>query len=126
MLVASWIGLFVGILIICVGMLIWKKQKISLIHSYHYKKVKEKDKKAYTRGMGKGIVIIGMGCVFMGIINAIFQWVIGWIIFCLCFVYGFYMIYKIQKNIMVVSFKRDPRCEISLLLDRGCVSFYTG
>ena len=40
--------LIVGILFFCLGWEIWKKEKISLIHDYHHKKVKDSDKKAYT------------------------------------------------------------------------------
>ena len=47
-----WFELFflliVGILFFCLGWEIWKKEKISLIHDYHHKKVKDSDKKAYT------------------------------------------------------------------------------
>ena len=48
-----WFELFflliVGILFFCLGWEIWKKEKISLIHDYHHKKVKDSDKKAYTK-----------------------------------------------------------------------------
>ena len=51
-----WFELFflliVGILFFCLGWEIWKKEKISLIHDYHHKKVKDSDKKAYTTIMG--------------------------------------------------------------------------
>ena len=42
-----------GALFMYLGWLIWIKEKINLIHDYHYKKVKESDKKAYTAVMGK-------------------------------------------------------------------------
>lgn len=51
--------LIIGILIILLGYLIGVKGKFQLIHSYHYKKVKDKDKKAYTRIMGFGTGVIG-------------------------------------------------------------------
>ena len=48
-----WFELFflliVGILFFCLGWEIWKKEKISLIHDYHHKKVKDSDKKAYRQ-----------------------------------------------------------------------------
>lgn len=51
--------LIIGILFMLLGYLIGVKGKIQLIHSYHYKRVKDKDKKAYTRLMGFGIGVIG-------------------------------------------------------------------
>jgi len=51
--------LIIGILIILLGYLIGFKGKIQLIHSYHYKNVKDKDKKAYTRIIGFGTGVIG-------------------------------------------------------------------
>ena len=36
-----------GLILIVYRYLIWKKEKISLIRRYHYKKIKEKDKKIY-------------------------------------------------------------------------------
>ncbi len=57
-----------GALFMYLGWLIWIKEKINLIHDYHYKKVKESDKKAYTAVMGKATMLIGAGTVLDGII----------------------------------------------------------
>ena len=35
-----------GLILIVCGYLIWKQDKISLIRRYHYKRVKEQDKKS--------------------------------------------------------------------------------
>ena len=37
----------VGILALVLGYLIWAKEKISLLHDYHYSKVKKEDKRAF-------------------------------------------------------------------------------
>ena len=50
----------VGVLFIVLGLLIWKKEKITLIHDYHWDRVKEEDKSAYTALIGKGVFIIGV------------------------------------------------------------------
>ena len=42
MIIGFIIDLAVGLFILILGMQIWKKQKISLLHDYHYKNVKEK------------------------------------------------------------------------------------
>lgn len=88
----------VGLLCLCFGILIWKKEKISLIHSYHYTKVKEKDKKAYTNLMGKGVCLIGVGCLLTGIIDIITQTAYGWISFIIFFIIGLLVIVKAQKK----------------------------
>ena len=43
----------IGIIFLIVGWSIWKREKINLIHDYHYKNVAEADKKEYTALMGK-------------------------------------------------------------------------
>ena len=50
----------IGLLFVYLGFLLWVKEKINIMHDYHYTKVKETDKKAYTRimGVGNGIVPI--------------------------------------------------------------------
>lgn len=54
----SWmlliILLAVGVCFWILGWQIWKKEKITLLHDYHYAKVKPDDRKAYTGVMGKG------------------------------------------------------------------------
>ena len=55
-----------GLLFLYLGYLIWKKEMIGLIHDYHYTKVKESDKKAYTGMMGKALTVIGAGTILSG------------------------------------------------------------
>ncbi len=66
----------IGIVFLIIGWLIWKWEKINLIHNYHYENVAEADKKAYTALMGKGAVTIGIGIILTGIIDFITQ--TGW------------------------------------------------
>ena len=98
MLIECMIMILVGLLCMLMGILLWKKQQISLIHAYHYKKVKEKDKKAYTTMMGKGLIMIGAGCLSSGIFNYITKTAGGWILFGMAFGYGFMLMAKAQKK----------------------------
>ncbi len=78
MIVGVIIDLAVGLLCITLGMLVWKKQKISLLHDYHYQYVKREDIPAYTRHAGFGIVIVGIGIAVAGIFDLVlsrFWWV---------------------------------------------------
>ena len=59
-----------GLLCLALGGAIWLRKKITLIHDYHYKKVKEEDKKAYTAVMGKGMMVLGAGCILSGLVCA--------------------------------------------------------
>lgn len=51
----------VGIIIIVLGYLLWKKERISLLHDYHYDKVSEENKKAFCALSGMGLLSVGFG-----------------------------------------------------------------
>lgn len=63
------VNLAVGLLCVVLGLLVWKKRKISLLHDYHYQYVKQEDIPAYTRQMGIGLVIVGAGIASAGIFD---------------------------------------------------------
>ena len=63
------VELAVGILCIVLGLLIWKKQKVTLVHDYQYKNVKKEDIPAYCRLVGIGLIIIGAGICVTGFFN---------------------------------------------------------
>lgn len=58
----------VGLLCVWLGYSVWYKEKINLIHSYHYTKVKETDKKAYTTIIGKSVLLFGLGCILSALL----------------------------------------------------------
>ena len=70
-----------GLLFLVLGLRIWKREEITFIHSYHYKKVAEKDKNQYTEEMCKSIVLMGIGMALTGIIDFITNTVYGWLFF---------------------------------------------
>lgn len=61
MLFVAILFLLLGGLFVALGLLIWKKEKITLIHDYHWDKVAESDKKAYCTLSGIGVLVIGVG-----------------------------------------------------------------
>lgn len=73
------------------GFLIWKKERINLIHDYHYTKVKEKDKKAYTSIMGKAMIVIGIGMAISGVIGIFIDSLKSTILFGITFLIGLCM-----------------------------------
>lgn len=92
------INLSVGLLLIIIGYLIWFKQKISLLHSYHYANVKKEDLNAYGKQMGIGNIILGICVSLMGICTYFDLENLGWVIFILGFIISIYIFHKAQKR----------------------------
>ena len=69
----------VGVVLVVLGYLVWKKEKISLLHDYHYDKVSEEDKKTFCTISGIGVVLVGMGilltAILIGIINSMWSFI---------------------------------------------------
>ena len=94
------IGKIIGTIIVCVigiictilGYLMWKKEKISILHSYHYDKVSEEDKKAFCTISGIGVVLIGIGLFITSIIIGITDSMWSFIPFVIGFVAGLIML----------------------------------
>lgn len=51
----------VGLVLIVFGLVTWKKQTTVFLHSYHYRKVREEELPAYTKLMGVGQIVVGIG-----------------------------------------------------------------
>ena len=98
MLAGSIICVLVGALCIVLGILLWKKQMISLVHDYHYRHVSKTDVPAYTRLMGIGLLLIGIGTLLTGIINYAFKTESGWIAFGIGFISGIILMNKAQMK----------------------------
>ena len=78
MIVGFIVELAVGLLCVVLGLVIWIKRKISLVHNYHYKNVKKNDIPAYTRLFGIGLILIGVGICVTGLLN-LFESAFWWI-----------------------------------------------
>lgn len=73
---------------ICIlGLIIWKKQKITLIYGFNSRNVNEEDVKAYTESIGKAHIMIGIATFPLLILRitdndiydciAIILWILG-------------------------------------------------
>ena len=60
----------VGMLCTVLGLLLWKKQMITLLHDYHYASVAEADKKDFCRLSGQGVLCIGGGLLLTAVLLA--------------------------------------------------------
>ena len=78
----------VGLLCIIMGLLIWKKQKIELLHDYHRSKVTDADKPAFCRLSGWGLLCIGAGIGIAAVAFAITESLWSFLGFGLGFVPG--------------------------------------
>lgn len=61
--------MLLGILIILLGVMIWKKQKITLINGRHDINMKKEDIKKYTESIGKAYIILGLATMIMLILK---------------------------------------------------------
>ena len=87
----------VGSACIILGLLLWKKQMVKLLHDYHYKNVLKKDIPAYTKQVGIGLILIGAGILVTGVLNLFYSpW--WWVPLVLGLVSGFTVLYKAQKK----------------------------
>ena len=60
-----------ALVFVYLGFLIWKKEKITLLHSYHYDKVSPSDKKVFCKMLGCGVIFVGIGLLATAIIIGI-------------------------------------------------------
>ena len=85
--VAIGIGVL-ALIFIYLGWLIWKKEKITLLHSYHYDKVSPSNKKFFCKISGWGVLLIGIGLLVTAIMIGITDSALSFIAFALGFVVG--------------------------------------
>ena len=103
------ITIILGVVFIVIG-ISQTKGNLSLLHSYHYKRVKEEDKPIFGKLVGIGSIIIGVGMIFASgsfylstlLTNAIFE-ILGYVFLILGMVVGliieFYAMIKYNKGI---------------------------
>ena len=78
----------VGILLIVLGSLLWKKEKISILHDYHVNKVSPENKKAFCKMSGVGLIAIGIGLLITAVILGITDSAYSFICFAVFFAVG--------------------------------------
>ena len=53
----------IGIVLLVIGGLVWRKDKITLLHDYHYDRVAEENTHAFCAISGWGLILMGIGLV---------------------------------------------------------------
>ena len=61
----------IGIVLLVLGLLVWKKEKIDLLHDYHVDSVAPENKAAFCWLSGIGLVLIGAGLAVTAVLLAI-------------------------------------------------------
>ena len=87
----------VGVLLIVLGLVIWIKKAVSLLHTYHYKHVEEEDIPAYCRVIGIALILMGVGLCITGVLN-LFESAWWWIPLTVGFVVGIAVFIFAQKK----------------------------
>lgn len=91
-MIGSIIVGLIGIAFITLGYFIWKKEKITLLHDYHYNRVSEEDKKAFCTLSGIGVLLIGVGLMITAIVIGITDSPWSFIAFAIGLVVGLIML----------------------------------
>ena len=88
MIISVIILTLVSILMLVMGWLIWKKEKITLLHEYHYNKVSRENKKAFCTLSGIGLILIGIGIGIYAALLAITNSAFSFLAFAAGFAFG--------------------------------------
>lgn len=87
-----------GLGFVLMGLMIWKKEKLNMIHAYHYKNVAKEDVKAYTEKIGKSLLLLGFGMIISSLVDLWLKINISWLIMGIFFLGGLYLMYITQKK----------------------------
>lgn len=87
-----------GLALLVIGWQLVARQRIRLIHSYHYAHVRQADRPAYTRWMGRGCWLMGGGCLLCGLMNYFLPTNWGWALFATGFLAGAWVMLRAQRR----------------------------
>ena len=88
----------VGLVLVVLGLLTWKKQTTVFLHSYHYRKVKNEELPAYTKLMGIGQILAGAGFCLTAILKLFVKSALSWAPLIAGLAAGLALIGKAQKS----------------------------
>lgn len=78
----------VGVIIIIMGWLVWKKEKINLFHDYHINKVSPENRAAFCKLSGIALIVIGVSLLITTLILALTDSALSFICFAVGFIAG--------------------------------------
>ncbi|MCR4643808.1 MAG: DUF3784 domain-containing protein [Oscillospiraceae bacterium] len=80
-LIGSGVTALIGLLCIVLGYLIWKKERIDLLHAYHIEKVSPEDRKAFCALSGSGLLVIGSSLLLTAVLLWITESALSFLLF---------------------------------------------
>lgn len=96
----QWMGCTVlcaaGLLSVCMGWQIGRRQRMDLMHAIHTRRVRQKDVPAYTRAMGVWLLWMGGGFAAAGV--ALLFCAAGWVLAAAALVLGVAGIVHTQRK----------------------------
>ena len=97
-LIGMLIAGVVGIIITVIGWLIWKKEKISLMHAYHYENVSEENKTDFCKLSGIGLVVVGVGVIITAVVFVITESLYSFLCLAVSIVIGMALVLKAGRK----------------------------
>ena len=88
----------VAALCVVLGLILWKKQKISLVHDYQHQNVREEDVPAYCRLVGIGLIVIGAGIGLDGFANLFYRESLGYLALAAGIIGGLIVMHRAQMQ----------------------------
>jgi hypothetical protein len=88
----------VGIVIARLGWLVWKKQKLTLLHDYHTDKVSPENRPAFCKLSGNGLIVIGVGALLSAALLGLTGSACSFICFAAGFAAGLAMLIKAGRK----------------------------
>lgn len=61
----------VGVLLVILGFLLWKREMITLLHNYHVSNVSPENRRAFCKLSGIGLIVIGLSLLITAVILGI-------------------------------------------------------
>lgn len=87
-----------GIILLILGYLVWKKEKITLLHDYHTDNVSPENKQAFCTLSGIGIFIIGLSLLITAGILAVTDSFLSFLVFAAGFAAGLILLITAGKK----------------------------
>lgn len=80
----------VGVLLVVLGFLLWKREMITLLHNYHVSNVSPENRRAFCKLSGSGLIVIGLSLLITAVVLGITDSAYSFICFGVGFAVGLF------------------------------------
>ena len=88
----------VGVLLVVLGVLLWKKEMMTLMHDYHVERVSAENRKAFCKLSGFGLIVPGAGLVLSAVLLGVTDSAWSFLCFAVSFPVGLGMLIAAGKK----------------------------